>query len=87
MYNDIGDFMNSINEKIIATIEKIRPFLNSEGGDIEFVKFEDGIVYVTLKGHCSNCEFLDVTLKDAIEVTLVNEIPEVIEVRNIDSAN
>ena len=44
-------------------------------------------MYVTLKGHCSNCEFLDVTLKDAIEVTLVNEIPEVIEVRNIDSAN
>ncbi len=77
--------MNSINEKIIATIEKIRPFLNSEGGDIEFVKFEDGIVYVTLTGHCSNCIFMDSTLKDGIEVALTNEIPEVIEVRNIDS--
>ena len=76
--------MDDIQKKIIETLEKIRPFLNSDGGDIEFVDFKDGIVYVKLTGHCSNCSLMDVTLKDAIEVTLINEIPEVIEVRNVD---
>ncbi len=75
--------MNEIESKIIEVIEKIRPFLISDGGNIEYVKFEDGIVYVKMMGHCSNCPMLDVTLKDSIEMALINEIPEVIEVRNI----
>lgn len=76
--------MENVEEKIIAVIDKIRPFLISDGGNIEYVKFEDGIVYVRLLGHCSNCGLIDVTLKDGIEMALVNEIPEVVEVRNID---
>ena len=59
------------------------PFLISDGGNIEYVKFEDGIVYVKMMGHCQDCPMLDVTLKDSIEIAIVNEIPEVIEVRNI----
>ena len=76
--------MEEVEKKIIATIDKMRPFLISEGGDIEYVKFEDGIVYVKLLGQCNNCPMADVTLKDGIEVALVNEIPEVIEVININ---
>ena len=83
MYNVIGDIMNETEQKIIEVIDKIRPFLISDGGNIEYVKFEDGIVYVKLLGHCSNCAIMDVTLKDGIEMALVNEVPEVIEVRNI----
>ena len=79
-----GDYMKEIEKKIISSIDKMRPFLISEGGDIEYIKFEDGIVYVRLFGNCSNCPMMDVTLKDGIEVALINEIPEVIEVRNID---
>lgn len=75
--------MKNTEQKIIEIIEKIRPFLISDGGNIEFVKFEDGIVYVKMMGHCSNCPMLDITLKDSIEIAIVNEIPEVIEVRNI----
>lgn len=75
--------MNEIESKINETIEKIRPFLISDGGNIEFIKFEDGVVYVKMMGHCSNCPMLDVTLKESIEFALINEIPEVIEVRNI----
>lgn len=71
-------------KKIIEVIDKIRPFLISDGGNIEFIKFEDGIVYVNMMGHCSNCPMLDVTLKDSIEMALTSEIPEVIEVRNIN---
>ncbi len=83
-YNYFGDFMLDIEKKIIAVIDKIRPFLISDGGNIEFVKFEDGIVYVRFMGQCSNCQLIDVTLKDGIEMALINEIPEVIEVKNIN---
>jgi len=76
--------MSEIEEKIIAVIDKIRPFLISDGGNIEFVKFEDGIVYVKMMGHCSDCQLLDVTLSEGIEMALVNEIPEVIAVKNIN---
>lgn len=76
--------MKDVEERIIEVIDKIRPFLISDGGNIEYVKFEDGIVYVKMLGQCSNCSIMDVTLKDGIEIALINEIPEVIEVRNID---
>ena len=76
--------MKEIEEKITQVINKIRPFLISDGGNIEFVKFENGILYVKMMGHCSDCPMLDVTLKDSIEMTIINEIPEVIAVKNID---
>lgn len=75
------------NEIIISEIEriidKIRPYLNSEGGDIEFLKFEEGIVYVRMLGACIDCGALDSTLKDGIEALLVEYVPEVIEVKNV----
>ena len=70
--------------RIIAIIDKIRPFLISDGGNLEFVKYEDNIVYVRLSGACKDCAMIDITLKDGIEEMIVNEIPEVKEVRNID---
>ncbi|MBR4617759.1 MAG: NifU family protein [Bacilli bacterium] len=56
----------------------------SEGGGIEFVKYEDNIVYVKFSGACIDCGMIDVTLKDGIEELLINEIPEIKEVRKID---
>ena len=73
----------TIEQKIISVIEKIRPFLISDGGNIEYVKFDDGIVYVKMMGHCSDCPMLDVTLKDSIEIAIVNEVPEVKGIINI----
>lgn len=73
----------SIETKILTFIDRIRPFLVSDGGNIEFVKFEDGIVYVRLLGACVGCSLLDVTLKDGIEQLMMEEIEEVKEVRNI----
>ena len=75
---------NEIELKIIALIDKIRPFLISDGGNLEYVKFEDGIVYVRLTGACKDCTMIDITLKDGIEEMIINEIPEVKEVKNID---
>ncbi len=73
-----------IEEKIKLEIEKLKPFLQSDGGNIEFVKFEDGIVYVKLTGACAACSLIDVTLKEGIEDFLISEIPEVKQVIKID---
>lgn len=73
-----------IEKNIIAIIEKIRPFLINDGGDIEFVKFENGIAYVKMIGHCQGCPMMEVTLKDNIEIAITSEVPEVIEVRNVN---
>lgn len=75
---------NDIELRIKTVIDKVRPFLISDGGNLEYIKYEDGIVYVKLTGACQDCPMLDVTLKDGIEELIINEIPEVKEVRNID---
>lgn len=69
--------------KIQAIIDKLRPFLINDGGNLEFVKYENNIVYVRLMGACKDCAMLDVTLKDGIEEFIINEIPEVKEVINV----
>lgn len=74
---------NETEEKIKQLIEKIRPFLINDGGDLEFMKYQDNIVYVKLTGACEGCPMMDVTLKDGIEQILTNEIPEIKEVRNV----
>ena len=70
-------------EQINLVIDKIKPYLNSEGGDIEFVKFENGIVYVRMMGACLDCMMLDDTLKGGGEAMLMDEVPGVIGVENV----
>jgi len=70
-------------QKIKDLIERIRPYLINDGGDLEFIKYEKNIVYVKLTGACEGCPMMDITLKDGIEELLKNEIPEIIEVRNV----
>lgn len=72
-----------IEEKIKEILSKIKPFLNNDGGDVEFIKYEDGIVYVKLLGACIDCPMADNTIKEMIEYTITFEIPEVKEVVNI----
>lgn len=75
--------MTSVEEKIMEIINKLKPFLISEGGNIEFIKYEDNIVYIKMMGACANCEMLDLTLKEGIESSIISEIPEVKEVVNV----
>ena len=72
-----------IIDHIKFVIDKVRPFLISDGGDIEFIKYENGIVYVKLIGTCANCEYGDSEIRDTIESILTSEIPEVLEVKSI----
>ena len=66
---------------IKETLDKVRPFINRDGGDIEFVDFIDGIVYVNMKGACADCIMIDSTLSDGIEIILKEEVPGVIGVK------
>ena len=70
-------------EKIKEVIDKLRPFLVSDGGDIEFIKYENNIVYIKLSGACAGCELIDITLKDGIEGAIKEEVPNVKEVINV----
>ena len=75
---------NDINKKITELIDKLRPFLLNDGGNLEFVKYEDNIVYVRMMGACKDCAMMDITLKEGIEEIIVSEIPEVKAVKNVD---
>lgn len=76
--------MKENEEKIIAIIDELRPFLISDGGNIEYIKYENNIVYIKMTGACSSCHMLDITLKDGIETAIKAEVPEVIEVINVN---
>ncbi|MDD2493209.1 MAG: NifU family protein, partial [Bacilli bacterium] len=62
-----------IENKVKTILDKIRPYLQRDGGDVEFVKVEDGIVYVKMLGACVGCSSIDTTLKDGIEAFLLEE--------------
>ena len=66
-----------MEEKIKAALEKIRPALQADGGDLEYVDYNDGVVTLRLKGACGSCPMSLMTLKQGIEARLRREIPEV----------
>jgi Fe-S cluster biogenesis protein NfuA len=70
-----------LREKVEELLDKIRPSLQADGGDVELVNVEeDGTVKVKLKGACGSCPMATMTLKLGIEKTLKARIPEVKEV-------
>ena len=69
-----------MKEKVEAALAKIRPALQADGGDVELVGVDDGVVKVSLKGACVGCPMSTMTLKQGIERILKEEIPEVKEV-------
>lgn len=82
-----GRSQEEILKDIDKVLEKIRPYLNSEGGDLELLKFEEGIVYVRMLGACVDCGALDSTLTDGVEALLMEYVPEVIGVKNVVDEN
>ncbi len=73
---------NEIVDQICELLEtRVRPAVQQDGGDIVFDKFEDGIVYLHMRGACSGCPSSSMTLKSGIENMLRHFVPEVIEVR------
>ena len=73
-----------MKEKVELALEKIKPSLQADGGDVELVEVgEDGIVKVKLTGACGSCPMSQMTLKMGIERLLKEEIPEVKEVISV----
>jgi len=74
-----------LKEKVEATLNKIRPALQADGGDVELVEVDEanGIVKVRLTGACGGCPFATMTLKNGIEEALKQEVPEVKEVQQV----
>ncbi|MBU1128874.1 MAG: NifU family protein [Candidatus Omnitrophica bacterium] len=66
-----------MEELVKTAIEKIRPVLQRDGGDIEFVTIEDGIVKVKLQGACRGCPMSQMTVKTVVERAIKDEVPEV----------
>ena len=73
----------SMEEKIIEMIDQMRPYLNMDGGDIEFIKYEDNYVYIRLTGACTDCLMQDNTINDGLLVMFQEKIPEIKGIINI----
>lgn len=69
-----------MKEKVQEVINKLRPLLQRDGGDIELIDVNDGVVKVKLTGACGSCPMSQMTLKMGVESTLKKEIPEIKEV-------
>ena len=73
-------------DKIEVALQEIRPFLQDDGGDINFIELTDQwVVKVKLVGACSNCNISMMTLKNGVEVVIKRAVPEVKEVVEISS--
>ncbi len=72
-----------MREKIEAVLEQIRPALQADGGGVELVDVNDGVVSVKLTGACGGCPMSTMTLKMGIERLLREKIPEVKEVTSV----
>jgi len=70
-------------KQIKDVIHKLRPYLMRDGGDLEYIDFVDGVVYIHMLGACNGCMLIDTTLKDGIELIMMEEVPGVMEVRAI----
>ena len=66
---------------IEATLDKVRPFLQRDGGDIEFIGFRDGIVYVSMVGACEGCAYAGADISAGVEIILMEEVPGVMAVQ------
>ena len=74
----------SIETKVKKALERIRPFLNNDGGDIELVEIKDNKVYVKLLGNCSSCHISNSTIKLGVETTVKQHAPSIESVVNIE---
>lgn len=75
----------SANDTIERVLAEVRPALNSDGGDVEFVEYDaaEGVVHLRLTGVCESCPISIVTLKQGIERRMVDALPQVREVRTV----
>jgi Fe-S cluster biogenesis protein NfuA len=79
--NNRYDMFMTIEQQIEEALDKIRPFIIRDGGNVEFDSFVDGIVYLRMEGACSSCGLIDSTMSGGLEVILMEEVPGVLAVK------
>ncbi|MFY0645088.1 MAG: NifU family protein [Bacteroidia bacterium] len=67
-------------DKVNQALESIRPFLKADGGDVELVTIEDGVVKLKLLGACQSCDISHITMKAGVEESIKRALPEIKEV-------
>lgn len=72
-----------MRDKVTQVLDKIRPGLQMDGGDIELIDVKDGVVKVRLVGACAGCPMSMMTLQMGVERALKREVPEVVRVENV----
>ncbi len=75
--------MNNLKNAVEQALAKIRPLLQRDGGDIELVEVNDGVVKVRLTGACKGCPMSQMTLKQGVEKLLLKEVPGLKEVQAV----
>ena len=68
---------DDLNDRVADIIAEVRPFIQSDGGDIELLKVEDDVVYVRLTGACVGCPSSMITLKHGVEARIKEELPQI----------
>ena len=75
--------MSDLKKSVELALDKIRPMLQRDGGDIELVEVNDGVVKVRLTGACKGCPMSQMTLKQGVEKLLLKEVPGLKEVQAV----
>ncbi len=82
--NKVNHMTESIEKKVQKTLDKIRPQIQADGGDIEFVAVENQTLKVRLRGACAGCPMAAMTLKQGVEVMVKQEVPEISNVEAVE---
>lgn len=73
----------TVEERVNAALDKVRPGIQADGGEVWLIKVEDGVAWVQMLGACGGCSAANMTLKGAIELVVTAEVPEVREVLQV----
>ena len=74
----------TVEKKVQKALDEIRPNIQADGGDIQLVAVEKGVVKVRLQGHCVGCPMSAMTLKQGVEAHLKRRVPEVVKVESVE---
>jgi Fe-S cluster biogenesis protein NfuA len=66
--------------RVLRALDKVRPYLQSHGGDVELVSLQDGVLQLRLKGSCGSCNSSSVTLKNAVEEAVIEAAPDILQI-------
>jgi Fe-S cluster biogenesis protein NfuA len=79
----VDELSETVVDRVKKALEQVRPQLQADGGDLEYVDFDDGVVKVRMKGACNGCPMSAMTLQWGVENFLKKQIPEVKKVESV----